>query len=125
MRSLFCAIIVLLVIAGCSSKPEKRSRLLLGTQTDALKAKIVLEELRAGRLTNALEVLEQEIDCSVIMIHHSLPKVAAPERDAALGTLQALKAYRKEHPRQQEAIIPDVETNEMPQEASRILGELK
>ena len=88
-------------------------------------AKILLTELRDGHLTNALELLEQRMDSSIIMMDRSLSKASGPERDAALGTLQALKGYRKTHPRQQEAIIPEVDTKWTSQEASRILSELK
>ena len=126
MRSLLATMVVLLVITGCSRKTQNpHSGVLLNAQANALEAKIALTELRAGRVTNALELLEQKIDSSVIIIDHSLSKVADRERDAALGTLRALKAYREAHPRQREAIIPDVDTKEMAQEASRILGELK
>ena len=124
---------VLLALAGCSRMTHNRhSDVLLGARADALEAKIVLTELRAGRFTNALELLEAQIDISIIKIDASLAKVTGPEREAALGTLQSLKAYRAAHPRQREAVIPDGMTaeekariEEMTRKASGILGEVK
>jgi len=65
------------------------------------------------------------------MIDHSLSKVSGPEREAALGTLRSLKAYREAHPPQQEAVIPDAEKQDAEalkqanQKASQILSDLK
>jgi hypothetical protein len=127
MRSLLLTtLFVLLALAGCCRKIyNPHSGVLLGAQSDALAAKIVLTELREGRATNALELLEQQIDSSIIMIDCSLSKVSGPEREAALGTLRSLKAYRAARPRQREAVIPDIDNEEMVRKASRILSELK
>jgi hypothetical protein len=132
MRYLVTMLFVLVVLIGCSRKSDIPQRdpqrdILLHAQSDALEAKIVLTELRDGRLTNALELLEMQIDTSVIMIDHSLSK----EREAALGTLRSLKAYREAHPRQREAVIQDADKEDAEamiqasQEASRILSDLK
>jgi len=97
----------------------------MGAQSDGLAAKIILTELRDERLTNGLELLEQQMDSAIILIDGSLSKVSSPEREAALGTLRSLKAYRAAHPRQREAAIPDTDTEEMTRKASGILDELK
>ena len=77
MRSILTTLLVLLVVIGCSRKAvNQHSRILLGAQSDALAAKIVLSELREGRVTNALELLEQQIDSATIIIDGSLPKVS-------------------------------------------------
>jgi hypothetical protein len=108
MRYFVAMLFVLAALVGCSRKSDNpQSDILLHAQSEALQAKIVLTELRDGRLTNATELLEMQIDTSVIMIDHSLSKVSGPEREAALGTLRSLKAYREAHPRQREAIIQD------------------
>jgi hypothetical protein len=136
MRYLVTMLFVLVVLVGCSRKSDIPQRdpqrdILLQAQSDALEAKIVLTELRDGRLTNATELLEMQIDTSVIMIDHSLSKVSGPEREAALGTLRSLKAYREAHPRQREAVIQDADKQDAEallqasQEASRILRDLK
>jgi len=139
MRYLITILFVLVVLAGCSRKPDISQRdpqreqrdILLHAQSDALQAKIVLTELRDGHLTNALELLEMQIDTSVIMIDHSLPSLSASERDEALGTLRLLKAYREAHPRRREAVIQDADKQDTEtlvqasQKASRILNDLK
>ena len=139
MRYLVTILFVLVVLVGCSRKQEVSQRdpqreqrdILLHAQSDALQAKIVLTELRDGHFTNALELLEMQIDTSVIMIDHSLPSLSASERDEALGTLRVLKAYREAHPRQQEAVIQDADKQDAEtlkqasQKASQILSDLK
>ena len=139
MRYLVIILFVLLVLAGCSHKPDISQRdpqreqrdILLHAESDALQAKIVLTQLRDGHLTNALELLEMQIDTSVIMIDHSLTNLSGPEHEQALGTLRSLKAYREAHPRQQEAVIQDADKQDVEalkqasQEASQILSDLK
>jgi hypothetical protein len=139
MRYLVTILFVLAVLVGCSRKPGISQRdpqreqrdILLHAQSDSLQAEIVLTELRDGHLTNALELLEMQIDTSVIMIDHSLPSLSAPERDQALGTLRLLRAYREAHPRQREAVIQDADKADAQaliqasQKASQILSDLK
>ncbi|MEI2724701.1 MAG: hypothetical protein V9H26_14515 [Verrucomicrobiota bacterium] len=136
MRYLVTILLLLMVLVGCSrrsdiSQRDPRRDILLHAQADALASKIVLTELRDGRLTNALELLEVQIDTSVIMIDHSLTNLSGPEREAALGTLRSLKAYREAHPRQREAVIRDADKEgaesliQASQKASRILSDLK
>jgi hypothetical protein len=139
MRYLATILFVLVVLVGCSPKPDISQRdpqreqrdILLHAQSDALQAKIVLTQLRDGNLTNALELLEMRIDTSVMIIDHSLPSLSGPQRDEALGTLRLLKAYRDTHPRQQEAVIQDADKEDAAaviqasQEATRILNDLK
>jgi len=139
----------MLALVSCSREPANRHSdtllqaqvdalqgqryrdMLLHDEADALYAKTVLTELRDGHPTNALELLELQIDTSVNMIDHSLPKLSGWERDNALSTLRLLKTYREKHPRQQEAVIPDAEKqdtetlNQARENASRILSDLK
>ena len=66
-----------------------------------------------------------------MMMDRLLPSLAAPEREAALGTLRALKVYREAHPRQQEAVVHDTGGTDVQalrqarQKASQILSDLK
>jgi hypothetical protein len=100
-----------LCLVSCSREPATRysdklyGDTILHAEADALQAKIVLIELREGHRTNALELLESQIDTSVIMLDQSLTNLSGTERDSALGTLRLLKAYREAYPRQQEAAI--------------------
>jgi hypothetical protein len=138
MRYFVTMFFALAAIAGCARQSDSphssinaQSDILLHAQSDALQAKIVLTELRDGRSTNALELLEMQIDTSIIMIDHSLTNVSGAERGAALGTLRSLNAYRETHPRQREAVIQDAGKDDAAtmikasQEASRILSDLK
>jgi hypothetical protein len=139
MRYLVTILFALAVLVGCSRKPGISQRdpqreqrdMVLHAEADALYAKTVLTALRDGQQTNALELLEMQIDTSVIMIDHSLTNLSGPEREQALGTLRSLKAYREAHPRQQEAVIqgadkPDAQTlKQARQKASQILSDLK
>ena len=138
LHSLIPTLCVLLTLVGCSRKADNghsdvnpHRDYLLHAQVDALCAKDVLTELRDGHSTNALEMLEMQIDSSVIIIDHSLTNLSGWERDSALGTLRVLKAYREAHPRKHEAVFQDVDKENAAlliqgaEEASRILSDLK
>ena len=138
IRYLLSALFVLLALVGCSRNSDNRHSdlnprrdYLLYAEADALCAKDVLTELRDGHSTNALEMLEMQIDSSVIIIDHSLTNLSGWERDSALGTLRVLKTYREAHPRQREAILQGVDKENAAvliqgaEEASRILSDLK
>lgn len=137
-RYLLTMLFMLLALVSCSRKSDNprsdinpHKDMLLYAQGDALYAKNVLIELRDGHLTNALELLEMQIDTSIIMIDHSLSNVSGAGREQALGTLRSLKAYREAYPRKREAVFQDADkedaklTIQATQEASRILGDLK
>jgi hypothetical protein len=139
MRYLVTILFVLVVLVGCSRTPDISQRdpqreqrdMILHAETDALYTKTVLTALRDGQQTNALELLEMQIDTSVIMIDHSLPSLSGPERDEALGTLRLLKAYREAYPRKQEAVLPSADKQDTEtliqgrRDATRILNDLK
>jgi hypothetical protein len=132
------ALFVLLALVGCSRRSDnpqsglnRQRDIVLHAESDALYAKIVLTNLRDGHLTNALELLEMQIDTSIIMIDHSLSNISGAERETDLGTLRSLKTYREAHPRQQEAVFQDADKEDeaamiqASQKASRILSDLK
>lgn len=127
MQNMLIALALMVgLVGGCSRKATgPHNPVLLGAQSDALAAKIVLTELRDGRLTNALELLEQQIDSSIIAIDSRLAKLPEHDRETAIGVLESLKAYRVAHPRRQEAVIPDVEYEAMIQKAAQVLSQLK
>lgn len=122
MRSL-SIIAVMLLVTSCSHYAEKsRSHLLIDSQADALEAKILLTELRTGHLTNALELLEEKLDSSIILIADQ-SKLTDSE---VLDTLRAIKEYREKYPRKNEAVIPDMpSTLEISEKATGILAEVK
>jgi len=103
-------------------------------QGNALEAEILLTELREGRLTNVLELLEQKLDASVIALNNRLSKADESEKQDILQVLRGLKQYRQAHPRVREAVILDecedaqamAETDRMIRgTADRILDETK
>ena len=79
--------------------------MLLNAEADALAARVVLDELRAGRLTSALELLEQTLDTAVLVIDSHGQKLGVAERERAAATLSVLRDYRQRHPRKAEANI--------------------
>lgn len=129
VHSLFISLL-LVCVNGCSRKTDPQVRLLRDAQADALKARILLTELRAGRMTNAEELLEQELDVSIVTIDKFRTNVSDSDQSNALATLRTLKAYREEHPRRREAVIPDTtpfaqETEDLRQNASNILSRIR
>jgi hypothetical protein len=132
LHARLATLFLLLALAGCSRQPENPQRaMLLRAQADAAEARILLTELREGRVTNAVELLETQMDTAIIQIDRSLAKVSGPERDTALAILRFLKEYRTAHPRQREAVLREVTKEDAEelargtQEASRILSNLK
>lgn len=84
------------------NNPEE-TRMLLNTEQEALAARTLLEELRAGRSANAMELLEQRIDVSVCAMDR-LARTAQPQdRERLSGVLKVLSEYRRRYPRESEA----------------------
>ena len=81
------------------NNPEN-ARLLLNTEGEALAARILLEELRAGRLDNAVELLEQRIDVSVCAIDRMAKTAQPQEQERTTGALKVLSEYRRRFPRE-------------------------
>ncbi len=120
------SLVALALLGGCSRKPDNPyARLVLDSQANALQAQILVTELRDGRLTNAVELLEEQIDSSIIIIDSNLSRVGGQQAEAGVGTLRLLKAYRQTHPRRREAVIGDTNNEEMMRKAARVLSELK
>ena len=70
-----------------------------------MSARILLDELRDGRLANALELLEQQLDTSVLAMQRFSESAGPSEREPVLGALRVLRDYRRRHPRKTEAVI--------------------
>jgi hypothetical protein len=86
---------------------------LIHVQTEALTARILLDELRAGRLPNAIELLERSLDTGVLAIGTLMQKTGSFEQGQATGVLQILRDYRQRHPRKPEASIEGDEESEL------------
>ena len=95
--------------------------------SDALVDKTLLTEIREGRVTNADEMLEFSIDCSIVEMEHSTNCDPATQQ-RILETLQLLKQYREKYPRKNEAVIgadDELKQNlKTTQEASEFLDQL-
>ena len=89
---------------------REQHHLLLRAQADALATRIVLDELRAGRLANALELLEQHLDASVLTLHRFAQDTDTASRQQATDSLRVVRDYRQRHPRKTEAPIDDTPT---------------
>jgi hypothetical protein len=90
-----------------------RHAALLSAQAEALRAGILLDALRAGRLANALELPEQELDSGVLMIHKLSESADVPERERVEATLRLAREYRHRHSRKAEAIFEGIAESDM------------
>jgi hypothetical protein len=100
--------LIAMLTFGCRSTEnvgaEKLKSLLLGkAMGDALTDKILLTEIREGRVTNALELMEFSMDCSIMEMEHATNSDAATQKEL-LQTLTLLKEYRQKYPRKVEAV---------------------
>lgn len=97
---------------------ELKEYTLMNTIGDALTDKVLLTEIREGRVTNAINILEYSIDCSILeMVHMTNYDLARQQQ--VVQTFHLLKEYRLKYPRAiQTNAIGDNETKEM-LEASR------
>jgi hypothetical protein len=82
---------------------------LLNSEAEVLVTRILLDELRAGRVANALELLEQRIDAGVMMIHGFSKNAEPAEHERVAGTLRIIREYRQRHPRKTEAVMEGAE----------------
>ena len=79
--------------------------MLLNAQAEALAARIILDELRAGRIEVALELLEQRLDTSVLIVDKFADKVEPAQKTNAVASLRIVRQYRLRYPRKLEAVI--------------------
>jgi hypothetical protein len=94
-------------------------RKLLNAQTEAAITQTLLDELRSGRIANALELLEQQLDSSILSVHRFIGEVEPAERTTTIAMLRKFRQYRLRHPRKTEAVFDselqkdDLATHEM------------
>ena len=100
-----------LEIMSASPDIKKREsyRILLNAQAEALTARILLDELRAGHLAMALELLEMRLDTSVLKVNCFAHKVDSAQKTNAIEVLRIVRRYRLRRPRKTEAIIGEPE----------------
>jgi hypothetical protein len=102
--------------------------MLSNAQAKALAARILLDELRAGRIETALELLEQSMDTSILMIDGFARKAKPPQQASAAESLRIVRKYRQRHPRKTEAVIDatddGLEKKTTQEKVKRILDEI-
>src|ERR1035438_8493141 len=64
---------------------------------------LALESLRAKSTDRALELLEMDLDVSVLALNRLSKEVDPTKRERVTSTLQQIRAYRRAHPRRVEA----------------------
>jgi len=64
---------------------------------------LALESLRAKDTARALELLELDLDASVLALSRLAKEVGPAEREPVTTTLRQIRAYRHAHPRRVEA----------------------
>lgn len=109
MKNIFVNCLILFVpfaIASCTGKrPQEaadvrvRDAMISERGASALGNRIVLTEIREGRISNAIEALEFSIDCSVVVLGQRT-NYNARNQELILTTLRMLKEYRQKYPRE-------------------------
>jgi hypothetical protein len=64
---------------------------------------LALESLRAKSTDRALELLEMDLDMSVLALNRLSKEVDSTRRERVTSTLQQIREYRRVHPRRVEA----------------------
>jgi hypothetical protein len=87
-------------IHGRNHRAEKRRSRLSMDLYNLTTHHAVLEELRPGRISEAVEFCEHGLDYCVCSIWHQLEHADKIGRDGSLGALKRIKEYRQQWPRQ-------------------------
>jgi hypothetical protein len=108
--------------------PE-RQKMLLDAKVEAGISHTLLEVLRSGQVSKAIELLEQRLDVSIQIMHRFARDAESNERDSINLTLRILREYRLRHPRKTEAVIgyegeDELENKEAHERVRKILNEM-
>src|SRR2546425_7946450 len=76
---------------------------LLSVLSKVATTQLALESLRGKDTARALELLEVDLDASVIALARLSKEVAPADRERVMTTLRQIRAYRRAHPRRAEA----------------------
>lgn len=76
---------------------------LLAVLSKVATTQLALESLRAKDTARALELLELDLDASVVTLARLAAEVAPAERERVTTTLRQILTYRRAHPRRVEA----------------------
>ena len=76
---------------------------LLSVLSKVATTQLALESLRAKDIPRALELLEVDLDASVLALARLSKEVTPADRERVTTTLRQIHSYRRAHPRQVEA----------------------
>lgn len=76
---------------------------LLRTFSKVSATQLALESLRANDVPRALEVLELDLDASVLALNSLAKTCDGAEREQVIAVMRQVRAYRQDHPRRTEA----------------------
>ena len=76
---------------------------LIATLAKAAVTQLALESLRSKDTAQALELLELDLDATVIALARLAKEVTPTDQERVTATLQQIRAYRRTHPRRVEA----------------------
>jgi hypothetical protein len=83
---------------------------LLAALSKAAVTQLALESLRSKDTAQALELLELDLDATVLTLGRLAKEVTPTDRDRVTATLQQIRAYRRTHPRRVEADLGSMAT---------------
>jgi hypothetical protein len=129
-----CGLSVLTLIIGIvggiswnaeNIKINSHKVILIEKSSEALANQVVLTEIRNGRLSNAIELLEFSLDCSVVYISSSKNQ-NVDDREHIVRCLKVIKEYRQKYPRQEGIIsgIDHADTMEISKKAASIIKDV-
>ncbi len=76
---------------------------LLQTLSNVSATQLALEGLRANEVPRTLELLELNLDASVLALNRLTKTCDGAEREQVIATLRQIRAYRQAYPRRTEA----------------------
>lgn len=97
------------LFAGCSATTPTQEADKTNARQRADAARVILLELRTGHITNAIELLEQQIDVGILATASQLPTLSGEPRQQAESFMTSVREYRIVHPRKAEASLPDTD----------------
>ena len=105
---------------------------LLQVLAKASVTQLALGSLRSKDVSQALELLEIDLDASVIALSRLSKEVPPSERESAISALQSIRTYRRIHPRRVEADLDSMASGLLVRasnlgrdRADKILGEIE
>jgi hypothetical protein len=102
-------LMLLWILHHCSlSNKEQATNIFISDKAASLLAdKILLEEIRRGNSSNAIMLLEMDVDSGMTILSNEFTSVNLATKTNVNYTLEALKEYRDKYPLKAGAAIGD------------------